>query len=231
MTYQKKICPHCGFTENEYIAHFCGNCQAKFQYQQTQTYMTRPHQQQSMLSPHSRNVSQGAFNAMQSVANDLEFFRQQLFQAKDQLKQGGIWWRFWGRGAYGRELSKRIDEMFAQIEVLWQKVYLRYHQQQAVHLLKRQQQQYDQNYQYADFLFEQQLLDEAEMRSFRRHASVIDLIIRLYIEEGRLDRYDEEVRDEILLRYNRIAEHLSFGLTDDDADDSNSLDYLEEDYQ
>jgi ribosomal protein S27AE len=228
MLVQNRTCPQCGH-KNVADARYCGRCEPLFLLpQQKNTSMIRS-SQQSVLHQSPSNTGFAAFNSPQNIANDLLFLREQLFQAKDGMKQDSLRWRTFGRWMYRHEQGKQFDELFAQYEANVQDTYLRYHEQQAAHLLRRQQQQYDFEAQYAEFLFQQKLLDEAVERRFIRLAKIVDLINRLFVEEDRFAELPPEIQQEIALRYLLQAERLCLE-GNQILDDDKNLDYLEEDF-
>ena len=155
MTIQNRTCSICG-RNNVHDALYCrkGCGSLPTRPQQTNTYVTRSNQQHIALNQYRPSPANGLANPLHNVAHDLDAMRSQLLRAKNELKQGGLLWRIFGKGAYRRELGKKFDAMFAQIEATIQVTYLGYQEQQAAYLLRQQQQQYDFEHRYREFLFE-----------------------------------------------------------------------------
>ena len=182
-----------------------------------------PNQHQLIPSYHQ-------MDSLETISDDLEFVKHQLFQAKDRLNQDSLLWGFFGRWSYRRDLSKRINALYTQIEATRQDAILRYHEQQAAYLLKRQQQQYDYEFQYVEFQFQQRLLDETLQRQFQRLALVIDMISPWFEPGGRFDGLDPEIQQETAMGFIQSAMGLALRPTENENDSANNLDYIEEDY-
>lgn len=221
MLIQNITCPHCRDiidADDDY----CGGCGTSLTVQRAQPPV-RYNDNQAMTNPTT-------FQDFDSMASDLEIWRNQAMQGKDRLKQGSLLWLLGGRFLHRRELNKQMEKMFAQAQAIRQAAVLRGHVQQANYLLRRQQLGYDIELEYDRFLFEQKLKDEAVERCFIRLARVVDKINELFVEGGRFVGLPPEIQQEVALRYLHQAERLCLEMNQllDDGDDS--LDFLEENF-
>ena len=229
---RNKNCPACGH-KNLSIAKHCGGEKCKYQFRNPKQGMALaiPHNNQQLVS---RATTQAIpiynSNPLMNVAHDLDTMRFQLMQIKDELQRGSFLWHPFGRYFYRRDIGKQIDAIFKWIEANWQNTYYHFHEQHAAFMLSWQQQQYDHQYQYAEFEFQERLKNEKIRNLILRLVAASDLLTQLFIDEGRFDLLDSEEKVVQLLRIltrieNLILEETSY--IDNDNPPSDVLDYLE----
>jgi hypothetical protein len=166
-------------------------------------------------------------NSTEKLIDDLIFMRDQLMQAKDRLNQDNIRYSLGGRLFYKWGLDKRINAIFTQIEEIQQNTFVEYYAQQAAYLLRRQQQQYDFESQYADHQFQERLLDEKVQRQFQRAAFLIEMIDTWFEPGGRFAGGDPEMQREIAMEFIQRALERALGSTEAETNNASDLDYLE----